>query len=139
MIIKESVTRKISLNFAEFDVSNGTIYMQISIVIVSKKVTSIFEAMIPVSFYFTKTCILIPYLINLMHAIYMFFFQVTPRCWFQSRNINKIVDFCGYFTGHATTGKQIAMFCPYNTFSDNGGKFKCFDSCRGPCLICTCK
>lgn len=55
MIIKESVTRKISLNFAEFDVSNGTIYMQISIVIVSKKVTSIFEAMIPVSFYFTKT------------------------------------------------------------------------------------
>lgn len=74
MIIKESVTRKISLNFAEFDVSNGTIYMQISIVIVSKKVTSIFEAMIPVSFYFTKTCILIPYLINFMHAIYMGFF-----------------------------------------------------------------
>lgn len=48
MIIKESVTRKISLNFAEFDVSNRTIYIQISIVLVSKKVASIFEAMIPV-------------------------------------------------------------------------------------------
>lgn len=32
-----------------------------------------------------------------------------------SKNIDEMMDFCGHFTGHASTGQRIAMFCPYNT------------------------
>lgn len=32
-----------------------------------------------------------------------------------SKNNNEMVDFCGQFTVHASTGQQVAIFCPYNT------------------------
>lgn len=32
-----------------------------------------------------------------------------------SKNIDEMMDFCGHFTGHASTDQRIAMFCPYNT------------------------